>query len=131
MSDLQPMASGVDSSSVESDAEVRTALRDTELEIVTRAETPSPATMVSSMSIRAPTPSPLKRPPPPPPRPSPSKRQRAEEMQVQLLEQQVKYYQLKNEELKKRLSAIEETKERDVEVECRLQAVERAVGYRE
>ena len=123
------MTAGVDSSSVASDSEVHTALRDI---VSTRAGTPSPATMVSSMSIRAPTPSPLKRLPGTlPPRPSPSKRQRGEELQVQLLEEKLKYYKLKNEELKKKLLAVQEARERDVEVECRLQSVERAIGYRE
>ena len=138
MSDVKPLSSGVSSSSVPApapeDDEVETTLRDAELDLsFTCAEassTPSPSSMLQLLKMTTPTPSPLKRPPGAlPQRPPPSKKQRGEDLQVQLLEEKLKYYKMKNELLEKQLLAVQETQQRDVE--CRLQSVERAIGLRE
>ena len=58
-------------------------------------------------------------------------KQRGGYSQVQLLEEKLKYYKMKNEMLEKKLLAVQETQQRDIEVECRLQSVERAIGLRD
>ena len=82
--------------------------------------------------MTTPTPSPLKTPPGSlPQRPPPLKKQRGGYIQVQFLEEKLKYYKMKNELLEKKLLAVQETQQRDIEVECRLQSVERAIGLRD
>ena len=62
---------------------------------------PSPSTLMGSISLasRSVTPSPLKRPPPPPSRAPAPKKQRTEELFLLLLEEKLKYCKKKNEEL--------------------------------
>ena len=106
------------------------------------SSTPSPSKMMDLLALKTPVknvqpefqrPGPssaTKRPPPPTPR-TPSKKQRSDDLVVELMKEQLKYYRKQNEEPNHQIDrrqSSEELEARTTELELRMNSIERVIG---